>query len=76
MLKSANLEGTGGGGFGPTDIVSYQVDCRKILQRLKSAIGDEWVYQMLEAVVVMDEWLDLWPESRKADKRGPSGSRD
>ncbi|NKW80327.1 hypothetical protein HGG72_08235 [Ochrobactrum pecoris] len=76
VLKSANLEGTGGGGFGPTDIVSYQVDCRKILQRLKSAIGDEWVYQMLEAVVVMDEWLDLWPESRKADKRGPSGSRD
>lgn len=70
VLKSANLEGTGGGGFGPTDIVSYQVDCRKILQRLKSAIGDEWVYQMLEAVVVMDEWLDLWPESRKADKRG------
>lgn len=69
-LKSANLEGTGGGGFGPTDIVSYQVDCRKILQRVRNAVGEDWLCQMLEAVVVMDEWLDLWPESRKTDKRG------
>lgn len=69
-LKSANLDGVGGGGSAPIDIMAYQVDCRKILRRLREIVREEWVYRMLEAVVVMDEWLDLWPEGRSSDKRG------
>lgn len=69
-LKSANLEATGGGGLGPADILSYQMDCRKHLARIRKAVGAEWVYSTLEAVVVFDEWLDLWPEPARIDRRG------
>lgn len=69
-LKSANLEAVSSGGFGPADILSFQMDCRKILARIRKAVGEEWIYSTLEAVVVYDEWLDLWPEPMKVDRRG------
>lgn len=69
QLRSINLASARGAG-GALDITGYQLDCQKILGRLKHGIEDVWIYPMLESVVVMDEWLDLVPVSRKLDKKG------
>lgn len=68
-LKAVNLEASGGGG-GPKEVMGYQIDCIRRLAIVRDMVGEDWVYRLLDAVVVKDEWLDLAPESAKSDKRG------
>lgn len=69
-LKSPSLEGTGGGSSSPADIRGYQLDCMNIIGKIRKTMPEPWLYPMLEAVVFMDEWLDLWPvDEPRADKR-------
>lgn len=70
VLRSANLESPGGAAFGPTEIIGYQVDCRKKLAKVRLAVGKTWLYAMLESVVVMDDWMDLAPKPSREDPRG------
>ncbi|WP_155956599.1 hypothetical protein [Rhizobium sp. CF080] len=60
-MKSPNLEGGGGGGGKSADIRGYQLDCIKLLGRVKADMPEQWIFPMLESVVFMDEWMDLWP---------------
>ncbi|CCF19113.1 protein of unknown function [Pseudorhizobium banfieldiae] len=61
-LKSPSLEGTGGGGGVATDIRGYQLDCINLIGKIRKGMPEPWIYPMMEAVVFMDEWLDLGPE--------------
>lgn len=58
-MKSPSLSGLGGGGGGAVDISGFQLDCMKHLQRVRTAMPAPWLFGMLEAVVVLDDWLDL-----------------
>lgn len=69
-IKSPSLEGGGGGSVSPADIRGYQLDCMNLIGKIRKAMPEAWLFPMLEAVVFMDEWLDLWPaEESRADKR-------
>lgn len=40
-------------------IPGYQIDCGKILARLRADMSEPWLFPMIESVVVEDDWLDL-----------------
>jgi hypothetical protein len=67
-LKSPSWEGTGGGGFGPADIRSFQLDCIKIIGRVRTAMPASWVFGFVEAVVCKDEWFDIEDKDRKSKR--------
>lgn len=68
-MKSPSFSGGGGGGGKAADIRGYQLDCMKLLGRVKGDMPERWLFPMLESVVFMDEWFDLWPEMEGPPKR-------
>lgn len=75
-MKSPSFDGGGGGGGGKAaDIRGYQLDCMNLLGRVKKAMPASWIFPMLEAVVFMDDWLDLWPDFSTAPKRRATQKR-
>ncbi|MCO5730125.1 hypothetical protein [Rhizobium sp. SSA_523] len=62
-LRSPSLSGGGGGGQ-LADIRGYQLDCMKLLDRVRRGIAAAWAFPLLEALVWRDEWLDLAPEKK------------
>lgn len=70
-IKPINFESSGGGvAPGSIDPMARQIDCWKILARARQDIGEAWVFILLEAVVVHDEWFDLKPIPAATDKHG------
>lgn len=62
-LKSADLESTGGGGMSTAAHISgYQLDCMRLVGKIREGMPKPWVFEFLELVVWRDEWFDLWPE--------------
>lgn len=70
-LKSPSLSGTGGGGgTSAGDIRGYQLDCMKLVQKLRESMPKPWLFPLLESIVWLDDWLDLVPKQEpRADKR-------
>lgn len=61
-IKSQSFSGMPGGSGGlPIDVRGYQLDCWKILSRVRKDMPEPWMFKMLEAVVIMDEWMNLRP---------------
>lgn len=76
-LKSPSLEGNGGGGgTSAGDIRSYQLDCIKILKRLKDKIAAAWAFDLVEGIVWRDDWFDLHPEATASQRRQRAMLRD
>lgn len=58
-IRSPSLEGTGGGGaVSAGDIRGYQLDCMKLVERVKKGMSP-WLFHILEAVVWRDDWIDI-----------------
>ncbi|THK34001.1 hypothetical protein EHS39_33025 [Ensifer sp. MPMI2T] len=70
-LKSPSLSGGGGGGgTSAGDIRGYQLDCMKLVEKLRKSMPKQWVFPLLESTVWRDDWLDLVPKQEpRADKR-------
>lgn len=69
-LKAAAFSESVSGGPGAADIRGYQLDCMKLIARVRRTMPEAWIYPMMEAVVYLDDWLDLWPEEdRRAERR-------
>lgn len=68
-LRSPSLSGGGGGGP-PADINGYQLDCMRLLDRLRRGIAAAWAFPLLEALVWKDEWLDLAPGQSPSKGKG------
>lgn len=69
-LKAAAFSESVSGGPGAADIRGYQLDCMKLLNRVRKDMPEAWIYPMMESIVFMDEWFDLFPEDhRTAEKR-------
>lgn len=70
-LKSPSLSGGGGGGgTSAGDIRGYQLDCMKLVDKLRKGAPRQWVFPLLESTVWKDDWLDLVPKQEpRAAKR-------
>lgn len=66
-LRSPSLGGVGGGGVAPGAIRGYQLDCMRLMEKVKKTMGKTWMFPMLQVVVWQDDWLDLWVD-RKSKK--------
>jgi hypothetical protein len=68
-LKAQSFGDAVSGGAGAADIRGYQLDCMKLLGRVRKDMPEAWIYPMVEAIVFMDEWFDLWPEEDLREER-------
>lgn len=57
-VKTQSFSGMPGGG-GRADVGLYQIDCIRLLGSVKDRMPEEWMFPMLEMVVITGEWLDL-----------------
>lgn len=60
-LRSADWSSTGGGSTLDT-IRAHQIDCLRTLSAVRGSMPRPWLADLLERVVWLDDWLDLWPE--------------
>lgn len=77
-LKSPSLSGGGGGGgISAGDIRGYQLDCMKLVHKLRKSMPKLWMFPLLESTVWKDDWLDLVPkhESRAAKREAVKRER-